>query len=82
MQFEYKLVVCKKDKQIRVYDARQSGVPQLPRTNTMTRLHFNEIASPRTKLPRTSTCSVESEVVVVELLLLVGFRSSLLDPQT
>ena len=40
----------------------------------MTRLHFKEIASPRTKLPRTSTCSVESEVVLLFLLLLVGLR--------
>ena len=36
----------------------------------MTRLHFKEIASPRTKLPHTSTCSVESEVVLLLLLLL------------
>ena len=52
----------------------------------MTRLHFKEIASPKTELPRTSTCSVENEVVlfvvVVELLLLVGLRGSLLDPET
>ena len=68
-----------------MYGAHESAnVPQLPRTSTMTRLHCKEIASPRTKLPRTSTCSAESEVVLffVELLSLVGLRSSLLDPET
>ena len=33
----------------KVYNALQSAsVPQLPRTNTMTRLHFEEIAPPKT----------------------------------
>ena len=55
---------------------------QLPRTSTTTRLHFKEIASPRTRLPRTSACRVENVIgLLLQLLLLFGLRSSLLDPE-
>ena len=49
----------------------------------MTRLPFKEIASPQNKAPTYKYLRRRKRSrVVVELWLLVGLRSSLLDPQT
>ena len=67
-----------------MYDAHESAsVPQLPRTIAMTRLHFKEIASLQNKAPTHKHPQRRKRSrVVVELWLLVGLRSSLLNPET